>query len=90
MIVMIEASTHTIARLWERARSLSKGDPEDREFGAGMQEVLRGLGVTEPAPATSSGCGCGLACQDLGAAGGCRYSAEYPEPFGNETRGSPP
>jgi hypothetical protein len=48
MIVMIEASTHTIARLWERARSLSKGDPEDREFGAGMQEVLRGLGVIEP------------------------------------------
>lgn len=87
---MVEVSSHTLARLWERARSLSKGDPEDREFGAGMQEVLRALGVVDPASATSSGCGCGLACQDLGAAGECRYAAEYPEPFGNETRGSPP
>lgn len=68
MIVMVEVSSHTIARLWERARSLSKGDPEDREFGAGMQEVLRQIGAIEP--------------MDRG--------DEYPEPFGNETRGSPP
>lgn len=52
---MIEASTHTIARLWERARSLSRGDPEDREFGAGIQEVLRALGVSEPLKTSEGG-----------------------------------
>lgn len=48
MIVMIDASTHTIQRLWIKARLLSKGDASDREHGAGMQEVLCGLGVIEP------------------------------------------
>lgn len=55
MIVMVEASTHTIAELWTRARFLSRGDPEDREFGAGMQEVLRQLGVAEPIGASPEG-----------------------------------
>lgn len=55
MIVMIEASHHTIARLWIRARELSKGDHEDREFGAGMLEVLRGLGAIEPSASTKDG-----------------------------------
>jgi len=48
MIVMIEASTHTIELLWTRARLLSQGDDLNRNYGAGMQEVLRGLGVIEP------------------------------------------
>ena len=42
------ASASTVEYLWSRARLYSKGDPEDREFGAGMQEVLRLLGVAEP------------------------------------------
>lgn len=48
MIVMIEASTHTIQLLWMRARLLSQGDDLCRNYGAGMQEVLRELGATEP------------------------------------------
>lgn len=45
---MIEASTHTLARLWAKARALSQGDQSDREYGAGMQDVLRALDVIEP------------------------------------------
>lgn len=48
MIVMIEASTHTIQRLWITARAFSQGDAADRERGAGMQQVLRELGASEP------------------------------------------
>lgn len=50
MIVMVEASTHTIQLLWTRARLLSQGDDLCRNYGAGMQEVLRALGATEPRP----------------------------------------
>lgn len=52
MIVMIDASTHTIQLLWTRARLLSQGDDLCRNYGAGMQEVLRELGVIEPRDAT--------------------------------------
>lgn len=49
MIVMIEASTHTIAKLWEDARALARtGDEDERSYAAGMQDVLRTLGVAEP------------------------------------------
>ena len=52
MIVMIEASTHTIAKLWGDARALARtGDEDERSYAAGMQDVLRTLGVAEPQPA---------------------------------------
>ena len=52
MIVMIDASTHTIQLLRTRARLLSQGDDLGRDYGAGMQEVLRELGVIEPRDVT--------------------------------------
>ena len=52
MIVMIDASTHTIQLLWTRARLLPQGDDLCRNYGAGMQEVLRELGVIEPRDVT--------------------------------------
>ncbi len=48
MIVMIEASTHTIARLWAHAEVLLKGDALDVEYAAGMKNVLEALGVEKP------------------------------------------
>lgn len=48
MIVMIEASTHTIARLWKYARALEAGDVLDQEKSAGVKQTLRELGVIEP------------------------------------------
>lgn len=50
MIVMIEASTHTIARLWAHAETLLKGDAIDVEYAAGMKNVLQSLGVAKPQP----------------------------------------
>lgn len=49
MIVMIEASTHTIANTWKNVRELEKGDEDERTYAAGMLDVLRDLGVTDPA-----------------------------------------
>ena len=48
MIVMIEASTHTIARLWAHADTLLKGDALDIEYAAGMKNVLETLGIEKP------------------------------------------
>jgi hypothetical protein len=48
MIVMIEASTHTIAKLWADVRALLKGDEGEQAHAAGMMDVLHDLGVIEP------------------------------------------
>lgn len=50
MIVMIEASTHTISRLWAHAETLLKGDALDVEYAAGMKNVLQLLGIANPNP----------------------------------------
>lgn len=50
MIIMIEASTHTIAKLWAHADALLTGDALDVEYAAGMKNVLQSLGVAKPAP----------------------------------------
>lgn len=47
MIVMIDASTHTIQLLWTRAKLLMEGDEINRAYAAGMREVLHGLGVID-------------------------------------------
>lgn len=56
MIVMVEASTHTIARLWKYARALESGDVLDQEKSAGVKQVLRELGVNEPTPEPQEMC----------------------------------
>ena len=51
MIVMIEASTHTIAQLWAHVDTLLKGDAFDAldiEYAAGMKNVLETLGIEKP------------------------------------------
>jgi hypothetical protein len=53
VIVMVEASTHTIQHLWARARLLLEGDELNRAFSGGMLEVLRVLGATDPAAGQS-------------------------------------
>lgn len=48
MIVMIEASTHTIANIWRTIRELEAGDTIDRSAAAGARYVLKMLGEVEP------------------------------------------